>query len=101
MVAPKQIHVKHYFLISAHRNQSALFQNENWERFLPKFEKRNLSKRKQPLKKRTKKAAYTPFPPAQPESKVDKELASGEYFLKPKESGAQFGCRSDAWGLYG
>lgn len=38
-------------------------------RFLPKFEHKNLSKRKQPLKKREKKA-YTPFPPAQPLSKV-------------------------------
>ena len=62
--------------------------NENWDRFLPKFEKRNLSKRKQPLKKK-KKAAYTPFPPAQPESKVDRELASGEYFLKPKDKKAK------------
>jgi ribosomal RNA assembly protein len=58
--------------------------NENWERFLPKFEHKNLSKRKQPMKKKTKKP-YTPFPPPQPESKVDKQLASGEYFLKPHE----------------
>ena len=58
--------------------------NENWDRFLPKFEHKNLSKRKQPLKKKEKKP-YTPFPPAQPESKVDKELASGEYFLKKND----------------
>ena len=58
--------------------------NENWERFLPKFEHKNLSKRKQPFKKKVKKA-YTPFPPAQPESKIDKEMATGEYFLKEKE----------------
>ncbi len=58
--------------------------NENWERFLPKFEKKTLSKRKQPRKKREKKP-YTPFPPPMPESKLDKELASGEYFLKEKE----------------
>merc|ERR550525_1781974 len=62
--------------------------NENWERFLPKFEHKNLSKRKQPLKKREKKA-YTPFPPAQPLSKVDKELESGEYFLKEQERKAK------------
>jgi len=58
--------------------------NENWDRFLPKFEHKNLSKRKQPFKKKEKKA-YTPFPPAQPESKIDREIATGEYFLKEKE----------------
>ena len=62
--------------------------NENWERFLPKFEHKNLSKRKQPLKKREKKA-YTPFPPAPVMSKIDKELESGEYFLKEKERKAK------------
>merc|ERR1712080_788356 len=62
--------------------------NENWERFLPKFEHGNLSKRKQPFKKKEKKA-YTPFPPAQPLSKVDKELESGEYFLKEQERKAK------------
>merc|ERR1712168_1786922 len=62
--------------------------NENWERFLPKFEHKNLSKRKQPLKKREKKS-YTPFPPAPVLSKIDKELESGEYFLKEKERKAK------------
>ena len=62
--------------------------NENWERFLPKFEHKNLSKRKQPLKKREKKP-YTPFPPAPVMSKVDKELESGEYFLKERERKAK------------
>ncbi|XP_074660221.1 KRR1 small subunit processome component homolog [Tubulanus polymorphus] len=58
--------------------------NESWDRFLPKFKSKNISKRKQPLKKKIKKQ-YTPFPPQQPESKIDKELATGEYFLKEKE----------------
>nr|CAH7714453.1 unnamed protein product [Callosobruchus chinensis] len=53
--------------------------NENWERFLPKFVNKNISKRKQPKKK--EKKPYTPFPPPQPESKIDKQLATGEYFL--------------------
>ncbi|RZC40535.1 KRR1 small subunit processome component -like protein, partial [Asbolus verrucosus] len=58
--------------------------NENWERFLPKFVNKNISKRKQPKKKKEKKE-YTPFPPAQTESKIDKELASGEYFLTKEQ----------------
>ncbi|XP_075224841.1 KRR1 small subunit processome component homolog dbe [Lycorma delicatula] len=58
--------------------------NESWERFLPKFVSKNLSKRKQPMKKKQKKK-YTPFPPPQTESKVDKLLSSGEYFLKDNE----------------
>merc|ERR1719486_825484 len=41
--------------------------NENWERFLPKFEHKNLSKRKQPFKRKDKsKKPYTPFPPPMP-----------------------------------
>ncbi|XP_047119404.1 KRR1 small subunit processome component homolog [Schistocerca piceifrons] len=62
--------------------------NENWERFLPKFHSKNLSHRKKPKIKKTKKE-YTPFPPPQPESKVDKLLASGEYFLKEEQRRAK------------
>ncbi|XP_034019504.1 KRR1 small subunit processome component homolog [Thalassophryne amazonica] len=54
---------------------------QNWERFLPKFRHKNLAKRKEPKKKSVKKE-YTPFPPAQPESKVDRELVTGEFFLR-------------------
>ncbi|XP_069717312.1 KRR1 small subunit processome component homolog [Phaenicophaeus curvirostris] len=57
---------------------------QSWERFLPKFKRKNLKKRKEPKKKNTKKE-YTPFPPPQPESQIDKELASGEYFLKERQ----------------
>ncbi|XP_077957189.1 KRR1 small subunit processome component homolog [Gasterosteus aculeatus] len=53
---------------------------QSWERFLPKFRHKNLAKRREPKKKSLKKE-YTPFPPPQPESTVDKELATGEFFL--------------------
>ncbi|EDW87195.1 KRR1 small subunit processome component homolog [Drosophila yakuba] len=62
--------------------------NEDWSRFLPKFKNKNISKRKQPKVKKQKKE-YTPFPPSQPESKVDKQLASGEYFLNQEQKQAK------------
>lgn len=56
--------------------------NENWDRFLPHFKKRNLSRRRVPFKVTDKaKKTYTPFPPAQEKSKVDLQIESGEYFL--------------------
>lgn len=58
--------------------------NEDWSRFLPLFKNRNISKRKKPQKKKEKKE-YTPFPPPMPLSKIDKQLASGEFFLKDSE----------------
>lgn len=73
--------------------------NENWDRFLPKFTKLSKKQRTQnrgnedkdkghedssaqPKKKPKEKKKYTPFPPAQPPSKVDLLLESGEYFAK-------------------
>ena len=35
-----------------------------------------------------KKKVYTPFPPAPVQSKLDQQMASGEYFLKPREKEA-------------
>ena len=56
--------------------------NESWDRFLPNFKKRTLSKRRKPLKVTDKsKKFYTPFPPPQEKSKVDLQIESGEYFL--------------------
>ncbi|KAG2997415.1 KRR1 small subunit processome component [Phytophthora cactorum] len=57
--------------------------DENWERFLPTFKKQNVQTKK-PKKVREKKD-YTPFPPAPTASKVDKEIESGEYFMKEHE----------------
>ena len=56
--------------------------NENWDRFLPNFKKKTLSKRRVPHKVADKsKRVYTPFPPAPEKSKVDLQIESGEYFL--------------------
>ncbi|KAL9938073.1 hypothetical protein V8E36_002696 [Tilletia maclaganii] len=91
--------------------------NESWDRFLPKFKKRNVKAKKpaaatgaaaasgansapvggsapaengeaaggpQQTEKKKKKT-YTPFPPAQTPRKIDLQMESGEYFLKPRE----------------
>jgi len=55
---------------------------ESWDRFLPNFKKRTLSKRRMPFKVTDKtKKVYTPFPPAPEKSKVYMQIESGEYFL--------------------
>ncbi|KAK8995180.1 hypothetical protein V6N11_069625 [Hibiscus sabdariffa] len=56
--------------------------DENWDRFLPKFKKKNVQTKK--VKGKEKKP-YTPFPPPQQPSKIDQELESGEYFLSEKK----------------
>ncbi|OAY85412.1 KRR1 small subunit processome component [Ananas comosus] len=60
--------------------------NENWDRFLPKFKKKNVKQRK--VKSKEKKP-YTPFPPPQQPSKIDLQLESGEYFLSDKKKSAK------------
>ncbi|KAL1701087.1 hypothetical protein EV121DRAFT_212860 [Schizophyllum commune] len=87
--------------------------NESWDRFLPAFRKRHLKTSEKTAKKNERAAAkgearaaagldpekvekeksskkvYTPFPPPQQPRKVDLQLESGEYFLKPKEREAK------------
>ncbi|KAK9076964.1 hypothetical protein SSX86_005299 [Deinandra increscens subsp. villosa] len=60
--------------------------NENWDRFLPKFKKKNVKQKKVKTKE---KKEYTPFPPPQPPSKIDMQLDSGEYFLSDKKKSAK------------
>lgn len=57
--------------------------SENWDRFLPSFKKQNVQTKKP--KRVHQKKEYTPFPPAPTASKVDKEIESGEYFMKAHE----------------
>lgn len=65
-----------------------VLKNENWDRFLPKFKKKNPKKSKAKKPKEVKKP-YTPFPPLPAPSKVDLQLESGEYFLKPEQRRAR------------
>lgn len=67
---------------------------ESWDRFLPQFKKRNVQRKKpakvdEGEKKKTKKPAYTPFPPAQLPSKIDLQIESGEYFLARDDKARQ------------
>jgi len=57
---------------------------EDWSRFLPKYVRNGKVKTKQKKKKVVVKE-YTPFPPPMPERKIDKQMASGEYFLTNQE----------------
>ncbi|XP_073155066.1 KRR1 small subunit processome component [Henckelia pumila] len=56
--------------------------NENWDRFLPSFKKKNVKQKKVKAKE---KKPYTPFPPPQQPSQIDLQLESGEYFLSDKK----------------
>ncbi|KAL4148948.1 hypothetical protein QTP88_003078 [Uroleucon formosanum] len=69
-------------MIKRELERNPKLKNENWDRFLPNFKPKNVPKKKST--KKTKKP-YTPFPPAPTESKIDKLLESGEYFLKEDE----------------
>ncbi|KAJ1386413.1 Ribosomal RNA assembly KRR1 [Sesbania bispinosa] len=60
--------------------------HENWDRFLPKFKKKNIKQKKVNAKQ---KKPYTPFPPPQQPSKVDIQLETGEYFLSDKKKSAK------------
>jgi len=56
---------------------------QSWDRFLPKFKSKNMSRRRQPKKQRVKKP-YTPFPPPQPESKVIVTTHSHRHSLRAR-----------------
>ena len=81
----KNIHPIYYvkeLMIKRELAKDPELKNESWDRFLPQFKKRTLSKRRKPfiVNDKTKKV-YTPFPPPREKSKVDLQIESGEYFL--------------------
>ena len=81
-------HLKRY-MIEKELRKDATLQNEDWNRFLPQFTKKNVPRKKAKASsggggEQPKKKTYTPFPPPQTPSKIDLQLDSGEYFI-PKE----------------
>ncbi|KAG2445912.1 hypothetical protein HXX76_000515 [Chlamydomonas incerta] len=76
---------------------------ENWDRFLPKFKKKNVKRKKPDAKasdeaggKEAPKKVYTPFPPPMPPSKMDLQLESGEYFLSEEQKRERARAAKDA-----
>lgn len=59
--------------------------NEDWSRFLPQFQKKNVQRKKPKVVKKKEKGSYTPFPPPQTPRKVDIQLETGEYFATQRE----------------
>ncbi|CAN8070279.1 unnamed protein product [Agarophyton chilense] len=59
--------------------------HENWERFLPKFKRKNVKKKKINKVKRDASKPYEAFPPLPKPSKIDLQLESGEYFMKEEQ----------------
>lgn len=63
------------------------FKNENWEKFLPNFKKRNVQRKKikEKLDKKKKKNKSV-FPPDQLPRKIDIKMETGEYFLNNQKN---------------
>eukprot|EP00980_Cylindrotheca_fusiformis_P016269 scaffold4829_cov129-Cylindrotheca_fusiformis.AAC.29 len=79
-------HIKRLMIMKELAKDEKL-KDEDWERFLPKFAKKNVQRKKVHKKKESK--PYTPFPPAQTPRKVDLQLETGEYFATEEQRKAQ------------
>jgi ribosomal RNA assembly protein len=78
-------HIKRLMIMKELAKDDKL-KNEDWGRFLPKFSKKNVPRKKKPAVERR---VYTPFPPAQTPRKVDLQLETGEYFATEEARNAR------------
>ena len=78
-------HVKE-LMIKKELAKDPAMKEENWEKFLPKYKKKNIQTKK-PKNSGvvTKKKKDSPFPPEQQPRKEDKLMETGEYFLTNQE----------------
>ncbi|OEL32654.1 KRR1 small subunit processome component-like protein [Dichanthelium oligosanthes] len=74
-------HIKE-LLIKRELAKNPALATESWDRFLPKFKKKNVKQKKPQTKE---KKPYTPYPPPQQPSKIDMQLETGEYFMSEKK----------------
>ena len=76
-------HIKE-LMIKEQLSKDPELKNENWDRFLPQFKKRNIKRKKLKAEgtKKKNKEEYNPFPPEQLPRKIDMELETGEYWEK-------------------
>ena len=85
-------HIKRLMIMKELAKDEKL-KHEDWERFLPKFAKKNVARKKPKTttadKEKAAKKTYTPFPPAQTPRKVDLQLETGEYFATEDERNAR------------
>lgn len=84
----KNIHPIYYIkelMIKRELSKNPELAEEDWSRFLPKFKKMNVARKKKSKENTKEKKVYTPFPPAQLPRKIDLQIESGEYFLGKKE----------------
>jgi len=75
-------------MIKRELSKDPVLSKESWDRFLPKFKKKNVRHSKVPvIEDDESKKEKSPFPPPQQPRKEDIAMESGEYFLVNNEEG--------------